>query len=182
MQPLIICFIVCMTLGLFRHVEDFLWVPKCDLQRSILSRTQDKSDGEGIPGVRGFVPLCILLCHLSPQGVGLWSSTHVQLFHDRLIREKCGRHCVFSRLMVVGGNRWWEKVLVRSQRVLPVLVITSLLDNRDKDSSPQAIPYHQLSMVWIWWWSILSSYVGSLHVQPGLCLELGREEWVYLWE
>ena len=64
-------FIVCTLLGLFGHVGDFFQVPKCSLQSSILSRTPDTSDSEGIPGVRESQLLYILLHCLFPQGVDL---------------------------------------------------------------------------------------------------------------
>ena len=50
---------------------------------SILSKIQDKIDGQGIPGVRGFQQFCTPLLLLSPQEEGLHSSARVRLFPDR---------------------------------------------------------------------------------------------------
>ena len=65
------CFVVCMMLGLFGHVEGSSQAPRCFPQRNIPSRILDTTVGQGIPCVRGFQLFHILLCHLSPQGVGL---------------------------------------------------------------------------------------------------------------
>ena len=104
-NPFISHFVVCMTLKLFEHVEGFFWVTRCFLQRNILSRTPDMIVGQGIPCVRGFQLSHTPLCCLSPWGVDLQSSVHVQLFPDRSIRERCGRHCGSSRLAVDRGNK-----------------------------------------------------------------------------
>ena len=104
-NPFISHFVVCMTLKLFERVEGFFWVPRCFLQRNVLSRTPDMIVGQGIPCVRGFQLSRTPLRHLSPQGVDLQSSVHVWLFPDRSIRERCGRHCGSSRSAVDGGNK-----------------------------------------------------------------------------
>ena len=59
--------------------------------------------------MRGFQLFHILLCHLSPRGVGLRNLACVQQFPDRLIREKHGRHYEFSTLAVDGVNKKVER-------------------------------------------------------------------------
>ena len=102
---LISCFIVYTVQGLFGHVGDFPWVPKYSLLRSILSMIRDKSDGQGTPGVRGFLQFHILLLHLSPQGVDLHNSARVWQSLDRSIRGKRGRRHGSSMSAVVGVGR-----------------------------------------------------------------------------
>ena len=97
---------VCILLGLFGHVGDFPQVPKCSLPKSILSKIQDKRISKGIPSVGGFRLSYILLHHLSPQEVDLRSSVCVRQFPYRLIRGRCGRHCVFSMSVVDGDSKW----------------------------------------------------------------------------
>ena len=96
--------------------------------------------------MRGFWLSHILLCRLSPQGVGLQSSARVRQSPDRSITEKHGRHYEFSKLAVVRGNKRVERLLVKSQMVLLSLGLVSLSDIRDVSSSLPTTPYHPLSM------------------------------------
>ena len=101
---LINCFIVCTSIRLFGCAEGFSQVPRYFLPMSILSRTLDMTVSQGIPCVRGFWLLHILLHCLSPQGVGLRNLASVQQCPDRSIRGKRGRHHESSKSVVDGDS------------------------------------------------------------------------------
>ena len=139
-------FVVCMSLRLFGHVEGFSQVPRCFPRMNILSRIPGMIVSQGIPCVRGFRLSRILLCHLSPQGVGLQNLAHVRQSLDRSIREKHGRHHESSRSVVVGGSKQVERLLGRFQMVLLVWELTSSLGSGDVGSFLPATLYRPLSM------------------------------------
>ena len=61
--------------------------------------------GQGIPCVRGFRLLHILLRCLSPQGVDVRNLAHVWQFPNRSIRGRRGRRCGSSKLAVDRDNK-----------------------------------------------------------------------------
>ena len=102
-----------MTLGLFGHVKGSSQDPRCFPQRNIPSRILDTTVSQGVPCVRGFQLFHILLCHLSPQGVGLYSLACLRQSPNRSIKGKHGRHHESSRSVVDGDNRPAKRLLVR---------------------------------------------------------------------
>ena len=170
--------VVCTTLRQLVHVWGFTWAPRYFLWTNILSRKPHMIYGQGIPSVREFWQLHILLRLLSPEGVDWWSLAHVWQSRDRSIRERHGRHCGSSKLAVGRDNKQVGKWLEKYRMVPLIWELVSSLGNEDGDSSLPTTPHPLPSMV-----RILKLSTPSLCSEPFcvlwvLHLMLVREGWV----
>ena len=86
----------------FVHVVGSLLVPMCFLLQNTLSRIPDTASVLMFHGVKGFCQFRTLLLLQSDLVEGWRSLVHVLGSPYRTIREKHGRHHVFSKLVGVG--------------------------------------------------------------------------------